>query len=158
MPQKVPAPARPAIARADLLLPALFGALGTIEIVASDLEPVAAALAANWVAAAVLVARRALPLAMPIAVAAVLAVPGLPAEDPAAWLLTLALACLTPGLHVPRSRALLGLASVLAASALQLWSSDDAVLVLTLAVGCWAVGAGLAAAFANGRELTAGRG
>jgi signal transduction histidine kinase len=140
----------------DALLPAAFGLAGAVEIAASGLEPFWPMLAVNWLAAAVLVARRAVPLAMPVAVAAILLAGSTGDEDPAAWILLSALACLAAGLH-SRARPL-GLAAVLAASGLLILTtteSSDVVLVLTLAVGGWAVGAGLARTLDRTRRLSA---
>jgi signal transduction histidine kinase len=134
----------------DLLLPALIGAVGTFEIGLTDDRQRWASLGAHWLAVGLLCARRAFPLGMPvgvvgIAVAAPLA--GANTEDPASWLLTISVACFSAGRHVPRSRAWLGLAGVLAAGALVVLASAargdlsaDALFLLPVAAGPWAVG------------------
>jgi hypothetical protein len=106
------------IQHADLLLPALFGVIGTAELVWYGAAPLWAAVGVHWLAVGVLCARRALPLAMPVAVAGIVAggqLLGVPSDEPSAVLLAIALACFSAGLHVPHSRAAAGLASVLVA-------------------------------------------
>jgi hypothetical protein len=109
------------IRRTDVLLPAFFAVVATAEIALEGYEPLWGSIAAYWLAAATLAARRALPLAMPVAVTGILLVGGLlgaETSEPAAGILVLALACSAPGLHASTSRAWLGLASLVPAAAL----------------------------------------
>ena len=143
----------------DVALPALLGLVGTVEIVVAGGGPRWGGRCANWNCGPVGVARRAAPRPQAVAIAAVLVAAdllGVAADDPTAWLLVSALACMAPGLH-SRARAL-GLASVLAAAGLLITTISepaDIVLVFALAVGAWAVGAGLAATLDRTRELSA---
>ena len=120
-------------------------------------------LGACWLAAGLLCARRALPLAMPIVVSAILVAGGLiggDTDEPASTLLVLALAFVAAGLHVPRSRAAAGLASVLAAIALLTASTvasgelADVVLDVALVVP-WAVGVAFGETLERARTLAA---
>jgi signal transduction histidine kinase len=158
-------PARARIRRGDLVLPAAFGVMAAIEVVATAIEPRAGSAAACWAAAAVLCARRALPAAMPVAVALIAVIAarlGADTDEPAAWIPLLALACFAPGLYTPRGRVALGAAAVLGAIAImgadavaRADVSWDAVFVLAFAVAPWAVGVGLNRALQRSRELAA---
>ena len=59
---------RATIPLTDLLLPALLGVVGTVEMVWEGYAPLWASIGAYWLAVVVLCVRRALPLAMPVAV------------------------------------------------------------------------------------------
>jgi signal transduction histidine kinase len=156
------APARPL---RDALLPALFGVIATAEIVSGGYEPLWASLTAYWLAVAVLCARRAVPLAMPIAVAAIFVGARLvdsETVEPASWLLPGALAYFSAGRHVPRSRAGWGFASVLASLGLLTLEAAargertaDLVLVLAAGVGPWVVGVALRETLERTRALAA---
>jgi signal transduction histidine kinase len=147
----------------DLLLPALFGVVATVEIAWEWYRPLWAAIAAYWLAVGVLCARRAFPLAMPVAVPGVLVGVGLlgvETYEPAAGILVLALASFSAGLHLPRSRAAAGLASVLAGLALLAVNAaaegDLSDVVLQVAfVAPWAVGVAVRNALERARELAA---
>lgn len=150
----------------DLLLPAVFGTVATIEILSSDYRALWTSLGAYWVAVGLLFARRALPLAMPVGVMGVAVgarLLGAEVQDPASWILVCGLACFSAGRHVPRSRAALGLAGVVAAIALLALDSAargelsaDLVLVAPFAIAPWAVGVGLREALDRTRVLAAG--
>jgi signal transduction histidine kinase len=156
--------AAPVIPIRDVLLPVLFGVIGTAEIVSNGFGPLWASLGAYWLAVGILCGRRALPLAMPIAVTAVFVgarVVDVDTVEPASWILTGALAYFSAGRHVPRSRMAWGLASVLAS--IGLWALDaargertaDAVLVLAGAMGPWVVGVALRETLERTRALAA---
>ncbi len=158
------APARSLRAR-DCLLPALIGLVATGEIVLNEHAPLGPALAAFWLIVLLLCARRTLPLAMPVGVTGILLgarLLGAETDEPSAVILAGALASFSAGRHVPRSRGLLGLASVLAAMGLLLLEaaarselSGDVVLVIALAVAPWAVGIVLRETLARTRMLAA---
>jgi len=151
------------IRRSDLVLPGLFGALGTVEIAAQGYRPLAVALGTYWLAAFVLCARRAAPLAMPLLVAAIYAltpVLGFDVSEPAAWVLLPALAFFAAGSMVPRSRAPLGLASVVCALLVVFATLDwlttfdpDLVFGLVWVVGPWMVGVAVRETLERNREL-----
>jgi signal transduction histidine kinase len=158
------AAAAPLIARGDVLLPALFGVIGTAEIVSQGYGPLWASIGAYWLAVGVLCARRAYPLAMPIALAAIFVgarLVSVETGEAASWILTGALAYFSAGRHVPRSRAGWGLASVLASVGLGALDTAarertaDAVLVLAAGLGPWAVGVALRETLARTRALAA---
>ena len=58
---------RASIRPADVVLPALFGVIGTVETVWEGYGPLWGSIGAYWLAAIVLCARRAFPLVMPVA-------------------------------------------------------------------------------------------
>jgi signal transduction histidine kinase len=151
------------IDRTDVMLPALFGVLSTVEIAWEGYEPLAGSIAAFWLAAGVLCLRRVLPLAMPIAVAGILAGAGaLGAETyaPGTSILMSGLAMGSAGFHVPGSRAIAGLVSLSAGVALLTLQAsaegDLSDVVLQVAfVAPWAVGVGVRRALDRARELAA---
>jgi len=153
----------PGIRRGDLLLPALFGAIGTIEVVVQGYRPLWVSLGTYWLAVVVLCARRAIPLATPLLVAGIYAltpVLGFDVSEPAAWILPPALACLAAGLYVSRSRAVLGLASVVATLVLLFltldWLTDfspDILFGLVYTIGPWVLGVALRETLERNREL-----
>ena len=153
---------------ADVVLPALFGVIGTVETVWEGYGPLWGSIGAYWLAAIVLCARRAFPLVMPLAVAAIIlgaALVGVETDEPASWLLPLGLAYLAAGLYVPRSRAPAGLASVLASTVLIAFDAGnrdepswDALLLIALALGPWVTGVALARTRERSRELRGGGG
>jgi signal transduction histidine kinase len=147
----------------DLLLPVLFAVVSTVEIAWEGYGPLWAAIGAYWLAAGALCARRMLPLAMPIAVPGILVGAGLlgvETYEPGASILILALASFSVGLHVPRSRAPAGLASVLtglvliAVDAAKQGDLSDVVLTLGY-IAPWAVGLAAREALERARELAA---
>jgi signal transduction histidine kinase len=164
---EVAAPAQAARARGsrDYLLPALIGLVATAETFLNDYAPLAPTLAAYWLVALLLFARRTLPLAMPVGVAAILIgarLLGADTDEPSAVILAGALASFSAGRHVPRSRDLLGLASILGATGLLLLEaaarselSGDVVLVIALAVAPWVVGIVLRETLARTQALAA---
>lgn len=149
----------------DVLLPALFGVIATVEIVSRGSGPLWASLGAYWLAVGVLCTRRAFPLAMPIAVTAIVVgarLLGVETDEPASWILAGGLAYFSAGRHVPGSRAALGLASVLASIGLLALDAAargeltaEAVLPLASAAGPWAVGVALGVTLARTRVLAA---
>jgi len=149
----------------EFLLPALFGVIGTAEIVVGAYGPLWASLGAYWLAVGALCARRMFPLAMPVAVTALFVgvrLVGSETDDAAAWLLPGALAYFSAGRHAPRSRAAWAMASVLASLALagldaavRRELTSDVVLVVALAVGPWAVGIALRETLERTRALAA---
>jgi signal transduction histidine kinase len=142
----------------DALLPAVLGVIGAAELVVHDYGPLWASIGADALAVLALSARRRAPLAMPIAVAAFLSsaeLAGVETSDPASTLLFIALACFSAGRYVPRSRATLGLASVLASIPLLSIGSADLVLALPLVIGPWVVGLGLRLALERTRARSA---
>lgn len=151
------------IRRSDLVLPGLFGALGTVEIVAQGYRPLAVALGTYWLAALGLCARRMAPLAMPLLVASIYAltpVLGFDVSEPAAWVLLPALAFFAAGSMVPRSRAPLGLASVVCALLVVFATLDwlttfdpDLVFGLVWVIGPWMVGVAVRETLERNREL-----
>ncbi len=151
------------IRRSDLLLPGLFGLLGTVEIAVQGYRPLGVALGTYWLAALVLCARRLLPLAMPLLVAAIYAltpVLGFDVSEPAAWILLPPLAFFSAGSMVPRSRAPLGLASVVCALVVVFATLDwltsfdpDLVFGLVWVIGPWMVGVAVRETLERNREL-----
>ncbi len=137
----------------DWLLPVLIGLVASGEIVTNGHVPLGLMLGACWSAVLLLSARREIPLAMPIGVAGIMVGAGLlggETNEPSSFILLTALASFAAGRHAPRSRVLLGLASILAATALILIEaavrselSGDVVLVVALAAGPWVVGIAL---------------
>jgi signal transduction histidine kinase len=145
----------------DLLLPAVFGAIGTAEIAWEGYGPLLAVLGAYWLAVGVLCARRSLAVAMPIAVAGIFEgarLLGIETDEMASSLLVIGYACFAAGLLAPRTA---GLVSVLAATALM--AGADAVateeisdVVLEVAfVAPWAVGVALGETLERTRTLAA---
>ena len=151
------------IRRSDLLLPGLFGLLGTVEIAVQGYRPLGVALGTYWLAALVLCARRLLPLAMPLLVAAIYAltpVLGFDVSEPAAWILLPPLAFFSAGSMVPRSRAPLGLASVVCALVVVFATLDwltsfepDLVFGLVWVIGRWMVGVAVRETLERNRAL-----
>ena len=151
------------IRRSDLLLPGLFGLLGTVEIAVQGYRPLGVALGTYWLAALVLCARRLLPLAMPLLVAAIYAltpVLGFDVSEPAAWILLPPLAFFSAGSMVPRSRAPLGLASVVCALVVVFATLDwltsfdpDLVFGRVWVIGPWMVGVAVRETLERNREL-----
>ena len=151
------------IRRSDLVLPGLFGALGTVEIVSQGYRPLAVALGTYWLAALVLCARRLAPLAMPLLVAAIYAltpVLGFDVNEPAAWILLPPLAFFSAGSMVPRSRAPLGLAGVVCALLVIFATLDwlttfdpDLVFGLVWVIGPWMIGVAVRETLERNREL-----
>jgi signal transduction histidine kinase len=149
----------------DLLPPALIAIAGTVELAWYGYGPLWASIPVFWLEAGVLCARRRAPLAMPVTVAAIAVAAellGIETSEAAASLLIYGLASFAAGFHVPRARARRGLASVLASAVISLLGSValgdmswDAVLVLGIAIGPWAVGVGLRQALERSRELAA---
>ena len=151
--------------RSDVLLPLLLGAVGTVEMVVQAYRPLPVALGTFWLAALLLVVRRTYPLAMPVAVFGVYAVTplvGFDVSEPAAWVLVMVVASMAAGLHVPRVRALLGLASVAAACAIGIATlafltefTPDVMFGALVTVGPWLLGVGLREALERNGELAA---
>ena len=162
---RVPAPQGTAVRGRDTLLPRLFSVIGAVEVVANGYAPVWASVAAFWLAAGVLCARRRVPAVMPVAVAAIgvgAGFLGAETDEPAAWVLLYGLACHAAGAYLPRTRLVAGGASVAASIALIALPAIgdggvtwDAVFVLAFAVVPWAVGVALREAFERGGELAA---
>ncbi len=151
---------------ADVLAPALLAAIATGEIaVHQGYRPLVPMLACYWLAAAVLVVRRRFPIAMPLAVTAILLAGrllGLPVNEPASSSLAFALAYFAAGRHVARRRLPLALVSTLASVALLLVDaadrgelSTDTALLLALTIGPWAVGVFLLLTFERTRRHAA---
>ena len=151
------------IRRSDLLLPALLGIAGTVELAVKGYAPVAVGLATYWLAILVLCARRALPLAMPLLVGGIYAltpVLGFDVSEPASWIPPLALACFAAGAYVPRSRVPLGLASVAGMVLIVFLALDwltefdpDILFGLLFSLGPWVLGVALHEALERNREL-----
>ncbi len=151
------------IQRTDLLLPALFGVAGTVELAVKGYAPVGVGLATYWLAMLVLCARRAIPLAAPLLVGGIYALTpllGFDVSEPASWIPPLALACFAAGVHIPRSRVLLGLASVAGMLLIVFLTLDwltefdpDILFGLLLTLGPWVLGVALREAFERNREL-----
>jgi signal transduction histidine kinase len=166
---EAPAPARAAqtqrLSIRDCLLPALLGLIATAEILLNDSASVGLTLLAYWLATLLLCARRIVPLAMPIGVAGILIgarVLGAETDEPSAVILVGGVASFSAGRHAPRSRLLLGFASVLGAVGLELLDavaraelSADVVLVLALALAPWLVGIALRETLARIRAMAA---
>ena len=153
------------IRRSDALLPALIGAIATIELVSDGYRPLWLSLGTFWLAAGLLCARRQFPLGMPIGVISIMvAAPllGVDTENPASWILAGWLACFSAGRYVHPSRTGLSFVSVLTAIALVTLASAatgelsaDAVFVLPFAVAPWAVGIALRQTLERTRVLAA---
>jgi signal transduction histidine kinase len=151
------------IRRSDLLLPALFGVAGTVEMAVRDYRALWVGVATYWLAIVALSARRLFPLAMPLLVAGIYAltpVLGFDVSEPASWIVPPAFASLAAGLHVPRSRALLGLGSVVGAVVIIFATLDrltefdpDIVFGLLFTLGPWVLGVALREALDRSREL-----
>ena len=148
-----------------MLLPALIGVVGAVEIAVAGYDPVWLALGTYLLAAVVLGAGRLAPLAVPLLVAAIYATTSLLGFDvskPASWVPLIALACFSTGLHTPRSRRLSGLASVLGALAIVFaglkWLTDfepSLLFGLIMSVGAWALGLALWEALDQNRRAGA---
>lgn len=154
------------IRRSDVLLPAALGLFGAVEISVGGHGPLLLAIGTFWLAAGVLVARRAAPLAVPLLVGTIYALAatllGSDAAEPTAWVLLLPFACLSAGQYAPRSRRLAGLGSVLGTLAITYaalaWLTDfDPSLLfgLIFSVGSWALGVALREALDRNRRLAA---
>jgi signal transduction histidine kinase len=151
--------------RSDLLLPALIGLVGAVEIVAAGYKPVWLTLATYLLAAAVLGASRFAPLAVPLVITAIYATApllGVDTAEPASWVPLISFACLSAGLSAPRSRRVAGLASVLGALAILLaglkWLADfepSILFGLIMTVGAWALGVALRGALDQNRRAGA---
>ncbi|MGI8479019.1 MAG: sensor histidine kinase [Gaiellaceae bacterium] len=166
-PLRTPAPAVVAartIDPKDVLLPVLFGAVGTVEVVSHGYGTLWASIGAYWLAVGVLCARRVVPLAMPLAVTGIAVgarLLGAETDAPASWVLVEGLSCFAAGFYVLRARAPLGLVSVL--SLVALLAADAAVrgditwdsLFLAFAVGPWAVGVALRETLERNAQLAA---
>jgi len=148
----------------DLLLPVLFGVVGTVELVSHGYGTLWASIGAYWLAVGVLCTRRVVPLAMPVAVTGIAVGArflGAETDHPASWILLVALSCFAAGFYVPRSRAALGLASVLASVALlagdAAWRDEVSwdALFLAFAVAPWVVGVALRETLERNAELAA---
>jgi signal transduction histidine kinase len=158
------AAASPRVQATDVLLPAVFGVIGTAEIAWEGYGSLWALLGVYWLAVGVLCARRALALAMPIAVAGIFGgaqLLGIDTSDMASTILVLGLACFAAGLHVPRSSAIAGLTSVIAAVALMAGANaaetghlSDVMLEVAF-VAPWAVGVALGNTLERTRALAA---
>jgi signal transduction histidine kinase len=150
------------LGRSDLLLPALIGVVGAVEIAAAGYDPVSLALGTYLLAALVLCAGRFAPLVVPLLVTGIYAATpllGFDVSKPASWVPLIALACFSTGLHAPRSRRLAGLASVLAALAMMFaalkWLTDfepSILFGLIMSVGAWALGLALREALDRNRR------
>ena len=154
---------RRGIRRGDLVLPVLFGAFGTVEMVVQGYRPLAVALGTYWLAALVLCARRLAPLAMPLLVAGIYAltpVLGFDVSEPSSWILLPAVAFFAAGSMVPRSRAPLGLVSVLCALVIVFATLDwlttfdpDIVFGVVWVLGPWMIGVAVRETLERNREL-----
>ena len=155
----------PRIRSADVLLPAVFGAVATVEAVSGDYGSLWATLGALWLAAGLLCARRRFPLYMPIGVTMIMVgcpLLGAAPDGPASSFLFLVLASFSAGRYVPRGRAALGLGSILASiglfvlvAAARRDLSADLLFAFPFVVGPWAVGVALGAALERTRTLAA---
>ena len=151
------------IRRSDLVLPVLFGLAGTLEFLAQGYSPLAVGLGTYWAAALVLCARRVAPLAMPLVVAGIYALTpvfGFDVSEPAAWILLPGLAFYSAGSLVPRSRAPLGLASVLVALVVVFATLDwlttfdpDIIFGVVWVTGPWLIGVAVRETLERNREL-----
>jgi signal transduction histidine kinase len=151
--------------RSDLLLSTLLGVVGAVEITVAGYDPVWLALGMYLLAAAVLGAGRFVPLAVPLLVTAIYATGpllGSEVSKPALWVPLIAFACLSAGLHAPRSQRLAGLASVLAALAILFaalkWLTDfepSLLFGLIMTVGAWVLGLALREALDQNRRAGA---
>lgn len=157
--------AAPKIRSVDVLLPAVFGAAATLEAVSGGYRPFWVVLGALWLAAGLLCARRRFPLYMPIGVTVIMVgstLLGAAPDDSASSILFWVLGSFSAGRYVPRSRAALGLASILASiglfvlvAAARRDLSADLLLAFPFVVGPWAVGVALGAALERTRTLAA---
>jgi signal transduction histidine kinase len=157
--------AAPVIQLRDVLLPVLLGVIGTVEAASLGQRAMWASIGACWLAAGVLCVRRAFPLVMPIAVTAILLgaqLVGAETDDLASGIPIIALAYFSAGRHAPRSRAAFGLASVVAATALQAleWIASgelrpDAAAFVLLMVAPWLVGVAVRETLERTRVLAA---
>jgi signal transduction histidine kinase len=151
------------IHRGDLVLPVLFGAFGTVEMVVQGYQPLPVALGTYWLAAFVLCARRLFPLAMPLLVAVIYAltpVLGFDVSEPSSWILLPAVAFYAAGSLVPRSRAPVGLASVIGALVIVFATLDwlttfdpDIVFGVVWVIGPWMIGVAVRETLERNREL-----
>jgi signal transduction histidine kinase len=153
------------LTRSDLLLPALIGVVGIVEIAAAGYDPIGLALVTYSLAAVALCAGRFAPLAVPLLVVVIYATTpliGFDVSKPASWVPLIALACFLTGLHAPRSRSVAGLASVLAALATVYatleWLTDfepSVLFGLVMTVGAWGLGLALRQALDQNRRAGA---
>ena len=146
---------------ADAMLPVGLAVAATLEVATDGYGGIDAliAVAACWLAAAALYARHLWPVAMPVAVTAILLAPRLVDVDMAVSIVLLGFACYSAGRHT--RRAIWSLTSVLASIALLAIDSvvrddvtADAVFVLGF-LGLWAVGVALRETLRKTRELGA---
>lgn len=146
---------------ADAMLPVGLAVAATLEVATEGyggLDTLVAA-AACWLAAGALYARHVWPVAMPVAVTAILLAPRLVGVDLAVPIVLQGFACYSAGRH--SRRAIWSLTSVLASIALLALDSvvrddvtADAVFVLGF-LGLWAVGLALRETLRKTRELGA---
>jgi signal transduction histidine kinase len=147
----------------DVVLPALFGVVGSVEMAVQGYGPLWASIGTFWLASLALCARRAFPLVMPplvVVASAAGALVGVAIDEPASWILPIALACVSAGLY-PR-RMVPGLASVAASLVLTMVElgaltdvGPDLLFGVVFMVGPWALGRALGVALARNRELAA---
>jgi signal transduction histidine kinase len=155
----------PRLSRSDLLLPAVVGLVGSIEILVAGDDRVVVGVGTFMLGASALAWRRQMPLVVPLVIAGVYAltpVLGFDVSEPGSWILVLALADFGAGLNAPRSRWPLGLASVLGSLAITLagltWLTDFEPSLLfgaIVSLGSWALGLGLREALEQNRRAGA---
>lgn len=134
----------------DLWLPAALGVVGTVEMALQGYQPLWVSIGSFCLAAAALVARRILAMALPLVTALIyVATPllGFDVSQPASWMLLLGVATFSSGLHTKPSRTWIGLVYVLTALAVimvgldTLTASDpDLFFGLAVMVGPWIMG------------------
>jgi signal transduction histidine kinase len=151
------------IRRGDVVVPALFAVVGTVEMIVEGYGTLGIGLATYWLAALALCARRAFALAMPLVVAGIYAltpVLGFDVSEPSSWILLPALAFFAAGSHVPRSRAVWGLASVAGALVVIFATLDwlttfdpDVIFGVVWGIGPWMVGVAVRETLERNRKL-----
>ncbi len=139
----------------DALLPATFGVVATAEILSNDYGAITVGLSAYWLTCLALVTRRALPLATPLAVTAILVGSGLVGFDSyeaAASIPVSGLAYFAAGRH--SARLAWGFAAVVASAASIIATeglSPDALLLLVFVFAPWGIGVALRTSLARAR-------
>lgn len=148
--------------RSDVLACAAVAGVGTTEILAEGYQPVAVALGTFWLAAAVLLAHRAIALAVPVLTSGIyLLTPvlGFDVDQLACWLIVFIGAGLAAGLGTTRSRLPWSLAGILASLALAMaglalsGAGGDLLFGVIVIGGPWSLGVALRHALDRNAEL-----
>jgi signal transduction histidine kinase len=135
---------------ADAVLPAIFGVVGSVEMLAQHYDPLVVSIGTYLAACAATVVRRGHPLMSAGGVLASFAAApalGFDVSQPASWILTLVLASFAVGRHLPRNAIVKGflaitvlLGGAAATLALMTGFSPDAIFGVAATYAPWALG------------------